>query len=111
MYAEAGVEGRPYAAEDEPPLHGGSFTLKSVETYCELNDVTQTGKWKMVVKGDWKLVVDPYGTWELYDLRADPHELRNLADDAAHNGRRQELAEELVRWDMRLGDSLPGRRR
>ena len=109
MYAEAGVEGRPYEAEDDPPLRGGSFTLKSVGTWNELNDVTQTGKWKMVVKGDWKLVVDPYGARELYDLKADPHELRNLANDPAHSGRRQELTEELVRWDLRLGDSLPGR--
>ena len=108
MYAEAGTEGRPYAAEDDPPLRGRSFTLKSVGTWNELNDVTQTGKWKMMVKGNWKLVADPYGARELYDLQADPHELRNLADDAAHSGRRQELAGELVRWDMRLGDSLPG---
>jgi len=45
--------------------------------------------------GDWKLVAagskQAYGPWELYDLRADRSETKDLA--AANPGKVQELAE------------------
>ena len=41
---------------------------------------------------------------ELYDLRADPHEVRNLAGDPAHAGVKAELSAELSAWRARVGD-------
>ena len=47
----------------------------------------------------WKLVhfVD-YGEGQLFDLEADPGELRNLWDDPAHRDTRLGLVEEILRW-------------
>jgi len=80
MYVEKGVEGRPYGPEDDPPLYGGNFTLRTktgAETFAELNDVT------------------------------DPHELVNLAYEARYRDKKEELMEEMVRWDVHVGDLLP----
>jgi len=41
---------------------------------------------------------------ELYDLAADPHETRNLAGDAAHRRRLDELRATLERWIGETGD-------
>lgn len=41
---------------------------------------------------------------ELYDLRADPHEVRNLAGDPAHAGVKAELSASLSAWRARVGD-------
>ncbi len=41
---------------------------------------------------------------ELYDLQNDPHELKNLADDPAHQDVLKELRRELDGWITRTGD-------
>jgi hypothetical protein len=41
---------------------------------------------------------------ELYDLQSDPYELKNLADDPAHQGVLKELRRELDGWLTRTGD-------
>lgn len=41
---------------------------------------------------------------ELYDLRADPHEVRNLAADPAHAARLRELRALVDRWVVESGD-------
>ncbi len=57
-----------------------------------------------------KAVVDRYyrrPAEELYDLRADPHELKNLAADPAHAGTLASLRAEVDAWMKEQGD--PGR--
>ena len=41
---------------------------------------------------------------ELYDLRNDPHEIRNLADDPAHAGTLRKMRERLNVWMKETGD-------
>jgi uncharacterized sulfatase len=41
---------------------------------------------------------------ELYDLRNDPHEVHNVADDPAYAATLQELRQELERWRVSVGD-------
>jgi len=41
---------------------------------------------------------------ELYDLRTDPHEIRNLADDPAHAAKLRELRDVLDRWIIETDD-------
>ena len=45
------------------------------------------------------------GPWLLYDLEADPYELKNLADDPAHAGPPQQMEAKLAAWMERTGDS------
>ncbi len=45
--------------------------------------------------------------FELFDLRSDPHELKNLAGDPAHAALLAELTAELCRQQAQLGDPEP----
>ena len=42
--------------------------------------------------------------WELYDLKADPHQLHNLAGDPAHNATLTKLKQQLINWRKDTGD-------
>ena len=56
--------------------------------------------------GDWKLVAARKGPWELYDLKTDPHEWRNRADDPALAEVKSRLLAELRRWQQQTSDPL-----
>jgi len=43
--------------------------------------------------------------WEMYDLRNDPGEMRNIYDDPAHEDIRQDLHERLQKLRMHYDDS------
>jgi choline-sulfatase len=70
------------------------------------------GPVRMIRDREWKYVHRyPYGPHELYDLRNDPEETRNLYGDAAHQGRQRELRAMLEDWFMRyVNPSLDGAR-
>jgi arylsulfatase A-like enzyme len=52
-------------------------------------------------------VYDGQGWGELYDLRADPHELRNLWAESAHRDLRATLTEQLLRAMIAASDNSP----
>ena len=52
----------------------------------------------------------PRPEWELYDLRTDPYEFTNLADDPEYADMLSELREVLDAWSERTGDFPPERR-
>lgn len=104
IYAELGFGGLPYGEDEMPPLH---FPLYQ-GYFDELNAVTQSGNLKMVRMGRWKLTFDLLGQGELYDVEADPAELRDRYDDPACRDVRLALVEELLRWTIRTEDDLPG---
>jgi arylsulfatase A-like enzyme len=58
--------------------------------------------------GDWKLIRYPeVDTTQLFNLRDDPHETRNLAGDPAQAERVRALLSLLERQQSALGDTLP----
>lgn len=51
----------------------------------DLQDPAASLRWRWLVRGDWKLIVpdkknEPKEVVELYDLKSDPHETKNLAE-------------------------------
>ena len=52
-----------------------------------------------VIRRDWKYVYWPEFDYEqLFDLTADPQEIRNLAGDPAHTRRREAMRQKLADW-------------
>ena len=58
-------------------------------------------------KGDWKLVYTFMGDREMYNLKEDPAELNNLAENDALCHVREDLELELIHWLVRIQDQLP----
>lgn len=54
-----------------------------------------------------KLVYRPTSECELYDLQADPRELRNCYEDGAYAGVRRELEARLLAWSVETADVTP----
>lgn len=63
--------------------------------------VTQRAVWTK----DWKYVFNAFDEDELYDLRADPGETRNLAPEAAHADTIKSMCKRLWRFAHREKDS------
>jgi len=56
----------------------------------------------------WKLIRYPHiNKTQLFDLREDPHEMRDLSDDPAQAARIRSMLERLGDWQRELGDELP----
>ena len=56
---------------------------------------------------DLKYVRRHYEMDELYDLKADPHEMRNVIDDPAYAAPLQRLKERMLTWYMETCDVVP----
>jgi arylsulfatase A-like enzyme len=84
-----------------PILRGeGGSTYSSIYTaYMNLQ--------RSVIQDGWKLLVYPKaGVTRLYQVAADPNEVRDLAGDGQHAGRIDALFRELLDWQRRTGDTL-----
>jgi arylsulfatase A-like enzyme len=57
----------------------------------------------------FKYVWNPQDRDELYDLREDPHEMRNLTGRESVGDREQSLRRQLLAWLEQTGDDLPHR--
>ncbi|MHC4574929.1 MAG: sulfatase family protein, partial [Planctomycetota bacterium] len=110
VYAEHGFGGLHYTAQDtlDPVKEGALNTSCSFD--C-LNSWSQSGTMRMVRKGDWKLAFDMQGKGQLYNLKKDPGELRNLYGAARAARVQQEMLAELLAWVLRIQDPLPLPRR
>jgi arylsulfatase A-like enzyme len=60
----------------------------------------------VLTPGRWKLTVDDRSQGELYDLRQDPQERKNLFYDEAQLDRVRALLEEIRSWQRRTGDEV-----
>jgi len=61
---------------------------------------------RMVRTEEYKFIYNGPDRNELYDLTADPHELRNLADHPAYADVQREMEGRLVDWMDEVDDSL-----
>ena len=65
------------------------------------------GKAVMLRTHDWKYVRRLYDTDELYDLKEDPDELKNLVNDPAHADVVREMRDRMLTWFLDTGDAVP----
>jgi arylsulfatase len=56
----------------------------------------ETSQQRAILRGDWKLIRDAWGSVGLYNLHSDPMEVTNLADK--ETGKRKELEDALDEW-------------
>ncbi len=63
------------------------------------------GPWRTVITSHgWKLNLSPVDQCELYNLRQDPYEQKNLFNQPAQRVRVDDLAGRIRRWQVRTGD-------
>jgi arylsulfatase A-like enzyme len=101
--------GDPYGLED-----GQTPSMDELENETRVThpdeDAGPTKAWLIGARNtpEWKAHYDwVYGKrpkYELYDLKADPYETKNLADDPAHSATRAELEKRLFAELTRTGD-------
>jgi arylsulfatase A-like enzyme len=111
VFAEGGyARHEPHAFEGRP--NRDSFARDHRNVYypkgaLQQEDPDSVGRATMLRTGHHKLVYRPTGVTELYDLQADPRELRNLASDPAWAGLRQALEAEMLHWLVQTSDVVP----
>lgn len=102
VFAEGG-----YHADEEQfrvPIPKGS----DYELMRQINLTTRAARKAAMVRTDrCKYVYCPDDRDELYDLEADPQEIRNVVDSPGYAHVRDEMRERLLRWMLDTGDVLP----
>jgi arylsulfatase A-like enzyme len=97
--APATVEGRSLA----PVLRGRSETARDsiFAAYRDVQRTVRTERWKLIL-----YQVSGRRTVQLFDIRNDPWEMKNLAQDPQHAGRLEEMRGLLRDWMKRVDDPL-----
>jgi arylsulfatase A-like enzyme len=86
-------------------LEGGDYAPRP-SAYIEFKDPFRSS-WKVVRTHEFKYCAARDGTELLFDLRADPHETRNVAADPGHADALHALRRELVRRWFDVEDQYP----
>jgi arylsulfatase A-like enzyme len=86
------------------PLLAGQPADWPDEAYAEMQGQRFAYQQRIVWQKNWKYVFNTFDEDELYDLGADPHELRNLAADPDHRATLDEMARRMWRWVAETGD-------
>jgi len=90
---------------DRPYTQYNEYITKSYPTQQVIKDLHAAGKLN-AVQSQWMAETRP--EFELYDLQADPNEVRNLAQEASHRKTLARLTRELDKWIEEMRDA--GRR-
>jgi arylsulfatase A-like enzyme len=89
----------------EPRVAGASFAplLRGKTQALRGPLFSECRNWSMVREGRWKLVVedDAYEPTLLFDMQADPHELKNLVGSPEHAEVVAELRGRIAEWQAR----------
>jgi arylsulfatase A-like enzyme len=107
IYVEHGYGGQFYTKNDGADYIAEGAVTKTKYFFDELNTWTQSGFTKMVRKGDWKIIFDMEGNGQLYHLKKDPFELKNLFNTKKYKNIKTELLQDLLKWEIATGDPMP----
>lgn len=76
------------------------------EIHTQFNGVELYYTQRSVTTRDYKYVYNGFDFDELYDLKADPHEMTNLAEDPAHSKAKREMVRRMWRFAARENDMV-----
>lgn len=107
IMAEDGFGGMYYTKADATDYKEEGAVGKKGFFFDELNTWSQSGTMRMLRKGDWKLVYDMDGNGQLYNMIEDPSELNNLFTNSSYANIKNEMVEDLMRWNISAQDPLP----
>ncbi|MGH9837525.1 MAG: sulfatase family protein [Blastocatellia bacterium] len=98
---------------DFSPLLRGQKIAGWRDAFFAQFDLHNTGLafMRMIRTPEWKLVRHHFTSFldELYDLRNDPGETKNLYNDAQHQAVREQLQQRLTKWQQSINDPLLGK--
>ena len=95
----ATTHANPATGRDEPATQGKQAVYA--------HDPETMARVKMVRTADWKLCVRETGDHELYDLRHDPDEMRNLWGRPEYRDVVMDLQMRLIQWSLRTDTDRP----
>ncbi len=107
VMVQDGFGGMYYTRNDGTDYKAEGAVGKQGLFFDELNTWTQSGTMRMLRKGDWKLVYDMDGNGQLYNLKKDPTELDNLFENRSYKTIKNEMIENLLRWEISAQDPIP----
>jgi arylsulfatase A-like enzyme len=87
----AGASLLPFMRDETPP-----HWRDAIHTQC--NGVEMYYTQRSVMTSEWKYTFNGFDRDELYDLRADPHEMRNLAADPAYDPIKRDMVRRMWRF-------------
>lgn len=99
--SEYGVPGQPYTQErlQREGVADNVFTNPWNDRLSwEGNPVALSGRIRMMRTHEWKYIDEADGTCELYDLKADPHELVNLWNCEGYEAVQDDMQRQLNQW-------------
>ncbi len=103
-----GIEAdRPFAGVSlRPFLSGGEAPARREYRFTQTNGNEQYGIQRSVFSDEWKYVFNGFDFDELYDLKNDPGELRNLAEDPAYAPIIRHLSREMWQFVREHDDTI-----
>jgi len=101
LYCSAGAD-RPDHSYSRGP--GNIYYAKGLQEHERPESV---GRFTMIRTLTHKLVLRTYGLNELYDLAADPLELKNVYGEDSYTGIQAELERRMLDWYIATSDSVP----
>jgi arylsulfatase A-like enzyme len=104
VFFEHGIPGNPLRPGDLSPEQARKLEASTGHHLC---DDVMRGPTKGVRSERWKYCITPGDVDELYDLEADPHELKNLAADPRHSDVVREHRQRLLEWLIETEDEYP----
>ncbi|GHU87508.1 sulfatase [Spirochaetia bacterium] len=114
-YSESGFSGLYWDEKDSLDLVEEGASRAYAEdgrpvTFDCLDSWTQCGQVRMLRKGRYKIQMDMLGKGYLYDIEADPFELKNLFDNPEHLPEKVDMLAELTAAILRACDPIPAPR-
>lgn len=107
ILVDEGYGGEFYTKEDGTDYTAEGCIVENKNFFDEQNSWTQSGSRSMLRKGDWKFVIDMEGNGELYNLKNDPAELKNLFGQSKYQSIKIEMMRDLLKWKISTQDPLP----